>query len=146
MTEVLALLTDRQRMDFDALLGKPFDPTPLSEPNGEKPRSLTFIFRLSGQNPWQLAVIPGPSKVLALSDEQTRRIKTLAAEADKELTRLRLETLKGAEADFAELPLKEQQRVVRVILDGPRRSMSNSTGMSGKSWMRSSVIAWTPNW
>ena len=116
--DVLALLTDQQRRDFDQLLGKPFDQELLKHSDGAKPRCLTFIFGLSGQNQWQLAVIPETRRELELSDQQMQQIQTLADQADKDLTKLRLATLKGATADFPDLELTEKQRIVRVILDG----------------------------
>ena len=88
-------------------------------------------YGLSGQNPWQLAVIPAMRQTLALSDEQLRQIESLAKQADKDLTKLRLATLNGAVADFSDLPLKEKQRVVRVILDG---AAASDLEMNQKVW------------
>ena len=131
MRDLLALLTEQQRRDFDRLLGEPFDRELLRHSDGTKPRSLTFVFGLSGQNPWQLAVIPAMRQTLALSDEQLQQIESLAKQADKDLTKLRLATLNGAAADFSDLPLKEKQRVVRAILDG---AAASDVEMNQKVW------------
>ena len=81
MRAVLASLTERQRQDFDQLMGKPFNQELLKNSDGTKRRSLTFVFGLSGKNQWALATFPETRRQLALSDKQDQQIQALAGQA-----------------------------------------------------------------
>ena len=114
----LALLSAQQRQSFDQLLGPPFDLELLERADGVKPRSLTFIHGLSGQNQYILANSSETRRQLGLTGEQSEKIQSLVKKADEDLTELRLGTLKSTKVDFAELGLDEKRQVVRTILDG----------------------------
>lgn len=114
----LALLTAKQRQDFVELLGKPFDQELLSRLAGKKPRSMTFVSGLTGQNQYALVNIPDTRQQLALTDAQASQLQALLKKSDADLTEVRLRVLKSTEQDFAELELDEQRRLVKVILEG----------------------------
>lgn len=117
----LSVLTDQQRLDLAALMGRPFNLDLLKVPNDQLPRPLTFVFGLNGQNAYVLLSSPDVRKELALSPLQAREFSAILRRADMALTDLRIKTLQGADADFLDLPPAGQLRIVRRILDGAKR-------------------------
>ena len=112
-----ALLTDKQRMAFDELMGKPFDLELLERADGERPRSLTFVFTMTGRNGFVLLNSPKLQKTLKITDEQDQQIQKLLKQYDLDLTAIRLGTLKKLPKDFAGLEPDEKLRIAISILD-----------------------------
>lgn len=116
----LSVLTDQQRQDLAALMGRPFNLDLLKLPNDQLPRPLTFVFGLNGQNAFVLLSSPDVRKELELSPAQAREFSAILRRADMALTDLRVRTLQGADADFLDASPATQLKIVRKILDGAK--------------------------
>lgn len=122
----LSVLTDQQRQDLAALMGRPFNLELLKVPNDQLPRPLTFVFGLNGQNAFVLLSSPDVRKELGLSPAQAREFSAILRRADMALTDLRVKTLQGADTDFFDASPATQLKIVRKILDGAKTTHSET--------------------
>ena len=110
----VAVLSVEQREVFNKLIGQPFELDLLKRSDGVKPRPLTFVFGLGGQNAFVL--IGAMRKDLGLSESQSKQVQALLKKTDQDLTKTRLEVLKGADKAFPDMTAEEQYHVVKTIL------------------------------
>lgn len=113
---VVTILTDEQKTALRELIGKPFELDALKS-GYQLPRPLTFVFGVTGRNGFVLLNTKDVQKDLKLQQSQLSDIRAKLKQLDDQLTTVRLSVLKGADKDFPDMTLEEQQRIVKTILD-----------------------------